>query len=136
MMPDVFPLISIAGVTDWLGIIKGKTSGEYKFAYEHWVQQIGDPKNDAEFLRSISPINFAAEIKAPLLIIQGNEDRTVPPKQARILIAAMEKAGRPPESLFLSGEGHGLTHEKSRVELFKRIEEFLTKNMGPEPGGS
>jgi len=128
--------ISIAGVTDWLGIIKGKTSGEYKFAYEHWVQQIGDPKNDAEFLRSISPVSFAAQITAPLLIVQGKEDRTVPPKQARMLIAEMGKNGRTPESLFLSGEGHGLTHEKSRVELFKRIEEFLAKNMGPEPGGS
>jgi dipeptidyl aminopeptidase/acylaminoacyl peptidase len=125
--------ISIAGVTDWLGIIKGKTSGEYKFAYQHWVEQIGDPRNDAEFLRSISPIDFAGQIKAPLLVVQGKEDHTVPPKQARLLIAAMEKAGRPPESLFLSGEGHFPTHEKSRVELFKHIEEFLARNLGPEP---
>ena len=127
--------ISIAGVADWLGIIKGKTSGEYKFAYQHWVDQIGDPKHDAEFLRSISPVNFADKITAPLLIIQGKEDRTVPPKQARILIAALEKAGRPPTSLFLSGDGHGLTTEKSRIEAFRHIEEFLSINLGPEHTG-
>jgi len=128
--------ISIAGVTDWLGIFKGKTSGEYKFAYQHWVEQIGDPKNDAEFLRSISPVNFADKMTAPLLIVQGKEDRTVPPKQARMMVAALEKAGRPPKSLFLSGEGHGFTAEKSRIAVFRRIEEFLSINLGPEHPGS
>ncbi|HTB80078.1 MAG TPA: S9 family peptidase [Opitutaceae bacterium] len=123
--------ISIAGVTDWLDIIKGKTSGEYKFAYAHWVQQIGDPKNDGEFLKSISPVNFADKITAPLLIIQGKEDRTVPPAQAHKMIDALETAGHPPESLFVANEGHGFSKEEDRVTEYKAIEAFLAKNLGP-----
>lgn len=85
--------ISIAGVSDWMEIMRGKSTDEYKLSYEHWVEQIGDPKVDHDFMESISPVTFADKITAPLLIIQGKEDRVVPPKQARLMISALEKAG-------------------------------------------
>jgi dipeptidyl aminopeptidase/acylaminoacyl peptidase len=123
--------ISFAGVTDWLALIKGRNDPETKFAYEYWIQQIGDPKNDEGFLKSISPVNFADKITAPLLIIQGKEDRIVPPKQARLMINALENAGHPPESLFVADEGHGFSKEEDRVTEYKAIEAFLAKNLGP-----
>jgi len=121
--------VSIAGVTDWPDIIKGRDDDEYRLAYLHWVEQIGDPKNDAEFLKAISPVNYADKIAAPVLIIQGKDDRTVPPKQARAMVTALEKAGRKPESLFVSREGHGFAGQKARLEEFKRIDEFLARHL-------
>lgn len=123
--------ISIAGVSDWLSIIKGKTDEEYRLAYQYWVEQIGDPKEDHAFLQSISPVNFAGKIVAPVFIIQGKDDQVVPPKQAKLMIAALEKAGHKPEKLFLSDDGHGLTSQKARIEGFKRIELFLRAHLGP-----
>jgi len=123
--------ISIAGVSDWLSIIKGRTEEEYRLAYQYWVEQIGDPKEDQAFLQSISPVNFADKITAPVFIIQGKDDRVVPPKQAKLIIAALEKAGHKPEKLFLSDTGHGLTSQKGRIEGFKRIEAFLHEHLGP-----
>jgi len=52
-----------------------------------------------------------------------------------MMIAALVKAARPPKSPFLSGEGHGFTAEKSRIALFKSVEEFLSINLGPEHTG-
>jgi dipeptidyl aminopeptidase/acylaminoacyl peptidase len=122
--------ISLAGVTDWPAIYD-EHSGEqgYKEANKFWRSEIGDPEKDD--LASISPVNFADKISAPVLIIQGKEDRTVPPDQAKRMIAALEKVGRPPESLFLSEVGHNYGHEKKRIEIFKRIVDFLEKNLGP-----
>lgn len=130
--PDIYRCgISIAGVSDWLSIIKGRTDEEYRLAYEHWVEQIGDPKEDHDFLASVSPVNFADKIVAPVFIIQGKDDRVVPPKQAKLMISALEKAGHKPEKLFLSDTGHGFTSERGRVEGFKRIEAFLLEHLGP-----
>ena len=130
--PDLYRCgISISGVTDWYALIQDRDDPETKFAYQYWVQQIGDPRNDAEFLKSISPVNFADKITAPLLIIQGDEDRIVPSKQAHAMIRALEKAGHRPKSLFMSHEGHGLSLEADRVKAFKAIEAFLLKNLGP-----
>ncbi|HTQ29846.1 MAG TPA: S9 family peptidase [Opitutaceae bacterium] len=140
--PDLYRCgISIAGVTDWPALIKGRDDPETKFAYEYWVQQIGDPKNDEEFLNSISPMNFADKIAAPVLFIHGDDDEIVPPRQAKAMIRALEKTGRKPESLFLSHEGHGLNREEDRIEAYKAIEAFLLKNLGPgappeEPAGA
>ncbi len=123
--------ISIAGVTDWFRIIKGAEDPDDESARLYWEEQVGEPKNDEAFLKEISPVNFADKITAPLLIIQGERDERVPPKQARLMIRAMEKNGHRPESYFMSRAGHDLGDAKERVELFKRIEQFLAANMTP-----
>lgn len=127
--------ISIAGVTDWAEITKEQRGEEYKFAFLHFKEWIGDPKMDAEFLASISPVNFAEKIKAPVLIVQGKDDRTVPPKQARKMEAALEKAGNRPQTLYLPEEGHGFKKGKNRAKLFREIEIFLAKHLAPLPHG-
>jgi dipeptidyl aminopeptidase/acylaminoacyl peptidase len=76
-------------------------------------------------------VNFADKITAPVLIIQGKEDKRVPQDQAKRMIAALEKAGRKPESLFIPKLGHTYGNEKQRTEIFKAVAAFLEKNLGP-----
>ena len=124
--------ISISGVTDWFSIYHNLDDPEYQFARRYWEDQIGDPRTEAAFLKSISPLNFADAITKPVLIIQGKDDRTVPVKQARMMVAALEKAGRPPETLYLSQVGHNVfATEDSRTAIFKAVESFLERNLGP-----
>lgn len=125
--------VSIAGVTDWTDIIKERKGEEYKYAYRHFREWIGDPKLD--FLATVSPVNFANKITVPVFIVHGKDDRTVPPKQARKMVDALEKAGRPPQTLYFSGEGHSFTKEKNRAKLYAEIEKFLAKNLAPKSGG-
>lgn len=80
-------------------------------------------------------MNFAEKIAAPVLIVQGNDDRTVPPKQARKLVDALEKAGRQPQAIYFSGEGHSFSREKDRAKLFAEIGQFLATNLAPKSGG-
>jgi dipeptidyl aminopeptidase/acylaminoacyl peptidase len=124
--------ISINGVTDWTDIIKERRGDEYKYAYQFFREWIGDPK--LEFLETVSPVTFAPKITAPLFIVQGKEDRTVPPKQARKLVDALEKAGRPPQTLYVSGEGHSFRKEKNRAKLYSEMEKFLAKHLAPKSG--
>jgi dipeptidyl aminopeptidase/acylaminoacyl peptidase len=123
--------ISIAGVSDWYTLYKKFDNPEDKLAREYWVREIGDPEKDEQKLKAISPVYFASNITAPVLIIQGKDDEVVPSKQAKKMISELEKAGRKPEKLFISNEGHGFTREKSRVAEYKAIEAFLAKHLGP-----
>jgi dipeptidyl aminopeptidase/acylaminoacyl peptidase len=123
--------VSINGVTDWTDIIKERRGEEYKYAYLHFREWIGDPKLNPEFLAGASPVNFAAKITAPVFIIQGKDDRTVPAKQARRMVDALEKAGRPPQTLYFSKEGHSFKHEKNRTREYAEIEQFLAKHLAP-----
>lgn len=130
--PDLYRCgVSIAGVTDWMRIFRSLKDDEYKFSREYWQENIGDPDRDAPKLKAASPVDFAAKITAPVLLIQGTADRTVPPSQAHAMVAALEAAGHRPQSLFLSGDGHGLTSAKARRDGFRAIETFLAVNLGP-----
>ncbi len=123
--------ISLAGVTDWSAFLEKSDVAEYKQASSYWREQLGDPEKDKELLRSASPVNFADKITAPVLIVQGKEDRRVPPDQARRMISALEKAGHKPESLFIAGLGHTFGREKNRIEIYKTVVTFLEKQLGP-----
>lgn len=131
--PDLYRCgVSIAGVTDWMDIFGDrKHDSDYRAANAHWRQQIGDPETEAERLRAVSPVSFADKILAPVLIIQGKDDRIVPPRQARLMIDALEKAGHPPESLFVPNQGHSLAGSKGRLAIFQALVAFLEKNLGP-----
>ncbi len=123
--------ISFAGVTDWPAIYEDSDVAENKDARRYWREQIGDPEKDLERLRAASPANFAEKITAPVLIIQGKRDRRVPQDQAKRMIAALEKAGRPPESLFLSDVGHNYGDPKDRLKVYQAMVAFLEKHLGP-----
>ncbi len=124
--------ISLAGVTDWLSIYQSRADPEYVFARRFWQREIGNPRTDEAFLKSISPVNFAAGITAPVLLIQGKNDRNVPPGQAREMISALERAGHKPESIFISDVGHDLYGtQASRHKIFQAVEEFLKQYLGP-----
>lgn len=124
--------IDVAGVTDWPGLWKNRDKEEYKVAYAHWAERVGDLK-DEKILRRLtdaSPVNFAEQIKAPLLIVHGDKDNTVPIEQAKTMVSALRKAGRKPETMYFDDLGHSIPRDKDGVEFLNKIEAFLAANLG------
>jgi dipeptidyl aminopeptidase/acylaminoacyl peptidase len=60
-----------------------------------------------EAMRERSPIHHADRISAPLIVFQGLEDPVVPPSQAELLVAALERRGIDYEYHPFEGEAHG-----------------------------
>lgn len=132
MNPDLYRCgISYAGVTDWPGMFKDSDVANNKQARKYWGEQIGDPGKDTERLAAISPVNFADKIVAPVLIVQGEDDRRVPEDQAKRMIAALERAGRSPERSFLANLGHEAGNEQQRLKIYQQTVTFLEKYLGP-----
>ena len=120
--------IDIAGVTDWESIIENFAENN-PLGHAFNTRMLGDPKTDREMLRAVSPAFHAEKIMAPLLIVHGHDDGTVPYDQAKSLMSAMDKAGRPYELIAKYNEPHGIFNYKNRIELYNRIGEFLAKHM-------
>jgi len=123
--------IAVAGVSDWLAFLEDSDIAEYRSASRHWREQLGDPDKDRDRLREVSPVSFAGKIAAPLFIIQGRQDQRVPLDQAKRMVAALEKAGRKADTLFVSGMGHNYGNERQRTEIYTKIVAFLEKHLGP-----
>jgi dipeptidyl aminopeptidase/acylaminoacyl peptidase len=122
--------VSIGGVSDWAAIFTSQDDPEDKFARSHWLSVWGDSGKLQEALNALSVVNTAGRIFSPLLVIHGRQDRVVPLGQAKRLVAAMERAGRKVDSLFIPNEGHEFCTESGRLAEYKAIEAFLAKHLG------
>ncbi len=62
----------------------------------------------------------------PVLVLQGADDKVVPPSQAQLLVDSMRAAGAPVEHHVYDGEGHGFSRADTIIDSFARIDAFLT----------
>lgn len=127
--PDLYRCgIDLAGVTDWKAILKYDLSIS-KDNKEEMADLLGDPGKDAADLDEISPTNHVDKIRAPLLMVYSKDDTTVPYEQARLMRDAMDRAHKPYELVTKVNEGQGFYTYEHRLELYKKVDEFLSANM-------
>ncbi|WP_449652855.1 prolyl oligopeptidase family serine peptidase [Thermomonas sp.] len=86
---------------------------------------------DVANLRAWSPSQNVDKIKVPVFLVQGNVDRRVPMEQFNSLKNAFKSAGTPVETMIGEGEGHGFYKPENTAELYRKMEAFLGKYIGP-----
>ncbi len=80
-----------------------------------------------------SPIHHIDGIDRPLLLLQGEEDRVVPPSQARVMFDALQAAGRPVALVMFPGEGHGFREPAAIIRATELETSFLGQVWGYTP---
>lgn len=91
----------------------------HKFESRYLDLLIGPYPEAREVYRERSPIHFAERLSCPVLLLQGLEDRIVPPAQAEVMVEALRKRGLPHAYLAFEGEQHGFR----RAETIVRAQE-------------
>jgi dipeptidyl aminopeptidase/acylaminoacyl peptidase len=90
---------------------------------------LGDRKADDAKLAATSPLEQAARIKAPVLLVHGGIDRRVPIQNGERMRDALQKNGKVYEWLVYPDEGHGFRYDNNRFDYYRRIEAFLAKHL-------
>jgi dipeptidyl aminopeptidase/acylaminoacyl peptidase len=129
-----------AGVTDrsiasWFSMFGCSDIGIW-FAKD---QTKADPWADEEKLMAASPLRYAKEIRAPLLIIHSFEDYRCPWPDALQLFTALRYMGRHPEMVLFPGENHDLSRiggPKHRVERLNHYLRWFDSHLKPEGSAS
>jgi dipeptidyl aminopeptidase/acylaminoacyl peptidase len=83
------------------------TGGTHKFESRYLDSLVGPYPEAADVYRARSPIHAADLLSCPVILLQGLEDEVVPPRQAEILVEALEAKGLPYAYLPFEGEQHG-----------------------------
>ena len=96
---------------------------------------MGDPMKDKARLEERSPINFADQIKAPLLVLAGGNDPRCPRTEAEQVASAVKKHGGVVNLKIYENEGHGFAKLENQIDAISRIAEFLKKYDPPEKCG-
>lgn len=101
----------------------------WKPMQEIMYKRVGHPVDDAEFLKSRSPLFRVDSIRIPMLIAQGANDPRVKQAESDQIVAAMEEKGIDFEYMLFSDEGHGFMKEENRLEFYTSAERFLAKHL-------
>lgn len=128
--PDLFCCaIDVSGPSDLLGWVKAQAVSWGPGA-PLLYRRVGNPRTDAELLKSQSPLFMADRIRAPLLIVQGAKDRSVPVADADRIVAALKANGIPHEYLLFPDEAGGVYKLRNRQMLWEAVEKFLAEHLG------
>jgi len=94
---------SYYGVAD-LALLATET---HKFESRYLDGLVGPYPEDAARYEARSPLAHVDRLDRPVIVFQGEDDRVVPPSQARAIIDALAARHIPHASMMLPGEGHG-----------------------------
>ena len=99
----------------------------YDTAYTE--KYMGTPQENPEGYRLGSPLTYADQLRAPLLVVHGMIDENVHFRHTARLMQALIDAGKPFESLIYPNERHMPRSEKDRVDMERRLLEFFQRNL-------
>lgn len=129
---DVFAVgASRYGVAD-LGVLATDT---HKFEARYLDGLVGPWPEAKAVYDARSPINHTDKLSCPMIILQGGEDKVVPPNQAELMVAALADKGLAHAYLLFPEEGHGFRQAPNIVRALEGELSFFGQVLGFEPAG-
>ena len=123
-----------AGVSYFgIGDLETFAAETHKFESRYLDRLIGPYPERADLYRERSPLNFTERISCPVLILQGLDDRIVPPVQAEQIVASLAANGIPHAYLAYAGEDHGFRQAANITGSFAAELSFYGQVFGYEP---
>jgi dipeptidyl aminopeptidase/acylaminoacyl peptidase len=105
----------------------------HKFESHYDEYLVGPWPQAIELYRERSPVNHADAISRPLLLLQGLDDKVVPPPQAEVIVEALQQRGIPYAYIAFAGEGHGFRKAENVKRALEAHLSFLAQVFGFRP---
>jgi dipeptidyl aminopeptidase/acylaminoacyl peptidase len=79
-----------------------------------------------------SPLTHLDSLSSPLIVLQGDEDKVVPPAQSEMIVAALRKKGLPVAYRLYAGEQHGFRQAENIKDSLEAELSFYAQVLGFE----
>ena len=123
---------SYYGVADLLPFV----DDTHKFEARYFDSLIGPWPAARDLYLERSPLRHAERLSRPMLVLQGLDDKVVPPSQSEALVAALAAKGIPHAYVAYEGEGHGFRKAENIVRSLGSELSFYAQVLGfPHPEG-
>lgn len=113
-----------------VGDLEALAIDTHKFEYRYLDRLIGPYPERRDLYLERSPVHHMDRFSAPMIVLQGLEDKVVPPKQAQDIIEALRKKKVPVASLFFEGEQHGFRKAENIVKAMNCELYFYSRVFG------
>ena len=127
LRPDLFKVgVSLVGLFDLnMDFREGGCQADYgckNILNDQWGSS---PAERAK----MSPVNYIEKLKAPVLIVGGEEDDRCPPEQQYALESALKKYNKEYKLIMVPKEGHGFINPENRFMFYREMLEHFNKYL-------
>jgi len=105
----------------------------HKFESRYLDRLVGPYPESAALYRERSPLHHVERLSCPVILLQGLEDRIVPPNQAETMVAALREKGEPVAYLAFEGEQHGFRRAENIQRALDAELYFYSRIFGFQP---
>lgn len=116
-----------------IGDLRLLATDTHKFEARYLDGLVGAWPAEQALYEARSPGLHLARLTAPMLVLQGGEDKVVPPSQAEAIVAAAEAARVPVALEFFPDEGHGFRKAPNMERALQAELTFLGAVFGFTP---
>ena len=122
--PELFAAgVDVVGIANWVTFLE-RTS---PWRRAHREEEYGSLANHRPLLEQLSPIHKADQIKAPLMVMAGDNDPRVPLFESEQVVERVRAAGGTVEFIHYADEGHKFSKLANRIDSFTKMGEFLQR---------
>jgi dipeptidyl aminopeptidase/acylaminoacyl peptidase len=124
-----------AAAVDLFGIINWMTMLEHSdpLLQQYERSLLGDPVKDKKVYDASSPITYLRNVKAPLLVLQGDNDPRVPKEETIQVVDLLKKDGKIVDAHYYPNEGHGFEKRENQIDSIHRTVDWLDKYLKTPP---
>jgi dipeptidyl aminopeptidase/acylaminoacyl peptidase len=122
-----------AGASSYgIGDLEIFVTDTHKFESRYIEHLVGPYPERKDLYYERSPLHFADRISVPLILLQGLDDKVVPPNQAEMMIEALDSKCLPYAYVAFEGEGHGFRKAENVKRALEAELYFYSRVFGFE----
>jgi dipeptidyl aminopeptidase/acylaminoacyl peptidase len=126
--------VELFGIINWSTMLKSSDPS----LNEYLKGLLGDPEQNRRIYQEDSPITYIRSEKAPLLVLQGDNDPRVPKEEAQQVVDILKQEGRVVDVHYYPNEGHGFVKRENQIDAIRRTIAWFDQYLmgkGSAPGG-
>ena len=125
-MPDFWAAsVEVYGIVNWRSMWERGSPA----LREYQRGLLGSPETHPEVYDRTSPLTYLDQVKAPLLVLQGENDLRVPAYEAEQVVEYLQKAGKTVESEIYAEEGHGFQKRENQIDALQRTIDWFDRYL-------
>ena len=120
------------GIINWKSMLKSSDP----MLNEYLKALLGDPTKNQSVYEADSPITYIRQEKAPLLVLQGDNDPRVPKEEAQQVVEILKAEGRTVDAHYYPNEGHGFVKRENQIDSIRRTIDWFDKYLMGKPAAT
>jgi dipeptidyl aminopeptidase/acylaminoacyl peptidase len=124
--PDIWAAaVEEYGIISWFTMLKSSDPS----LNEYVKGLLGNPDANRKVYEEASPITYIRKEKAPLLVLQGDNDPRVPKEEAQQVVDILKKEGRVVDAHYYPNEGHGFVKRENQIDSIRRTIDWFDEYL-------